>query len=196
MHQALHRGAGWDDWSPLKEYPVIEGTLIRLAAGPPRPRAAAPGADVDLGLRPHAGCDEAATATLWQSYLRRFDIEHAFRFLRKQLGWGRQAIREPAAADRWTWLLIACNAELHLARPLAAAARLPWQRPQGPGCPEAMTRGRVRAGFRDARHAAGTLASAAKTTGPGHGRPKGCKNKHKAPRHPVRKRPARTASRR
>ena len=139
---------------------------------------------------PHAGPDEAAVATLWQSYLRRFDLEHAFRFLRQQLGWGRPAIRDPAAADRWTWLLIACCAQLYLARPLAAAARLPWQRPQGPGWPEAMTPGRVRAGFRGARQAAGTPASAAKTTRPGPGRPPGSKNKHKAPRHPVRKRPA------
>ena len=141
---------------------------------------------------PRAGSDEAAVAALWQSCLRRFDLEHAFRFLRQQLGWGRAAIRDPVAADRWTWLLIACCAQLHLARPLAAAARLPWQRPQGPGRPEAMTPGRVRAGFPAPATPPGTPASAAKTTRPGPGRPKGSKNKHKAPRHPVRKRPART----
>ena len=192
VHQALHRGAGWEDWPPLKEYPVIEGTLIRLAAARPAAGRRRLEPMWIWASDPHAGSDEAATAALWQSYLRRFDIEHAFRFLRQQLGWGRPAIRDPAAADRWTWLLIACCAQLHLARPLAAAARLPWQRPQGPGCPEALTPGRVRAGFRGARHAAGTPASAAKTTRPGPGLPKGSKNKHKAPRHPVGKRPART----
>ena len=102
---------------------------------PPRPRPRRLEPMWIWASDPHAGSDEAAVATLWQSYLRRFDLEHAFRFLRQQLGWGRPAIRDPAAADRWTWLLIACCAQLHLARPLAAAARLPWQRPQGPGQP-------------------------------------------------------------
>ncbi len=48
-----------------------------------------------------------------------------------------------------------------------------------------MTPGRVRAGFRLVRAAVGTPASAPKFTTPGPGRPKGSKNKHKAPRHPV-----------
>ena len=48
----------------------------------------------------------------------------------------RPLLRDPAAADRWTWLLIACYAQLYLARPLAADTRLPWQRPQAPGQPE------------------------------------------------------------
>ena len=193
VHQALHRGSGgWDDWPPMQEFPLIEGTLIRLAAARPAPGQRRLEPMWIWASDPAAGAGEAATATLWQSYLRRFDLEHAFRFLRQQLGWGRPAIRDPAAADRWTWLLIACHAQLHLARPLAAGTRLPWQRPQGPGHPEAMTPGRVRAGFRGARQAVGTPASAAKTTRPGPGRPKGSKNKHKAPRHPVRKRPAKT----
>jgi len=37
----------------------------------------------------------------------------------------------PAAADRWTWLIIACNAQLRLARGLAADIRLPWQQAKG-----------------------------------------------------------------
>jgi hypothetical protein len=191
MHQALHRGSGgWEDWPAMKEFPVIEGTLIRLAAAGDAPGRRRLKPMWIWASDPGAGASEAATATLWQAYLRRFDIEHAFRFLKQQLGWDKPMLRDPAAADRWTWLVIAAHAQLHLARPLAAATRLPWQRPQGPGHDQAMTPGRVRAGFRHARHAAGTPASAAKTTRPGPGRPKGSKNKRKAPRHPVRKRPA------
>jgi hypothetical protein len=192
VHQAIHRACGgWEDWPPMREYPLIEGTLIRLAV---RPSPGRPPRDPMWiwASDPHAGAEAAATATLWKAYLRRFDIEHLFRFLKGQLGWDKPMLRDPAAADRWTWLLIACCAQLHLARPLAAGARLPWQRPQGPGCPEALTPGRVRAAFRDARQLAGTPASAAKTTRAGPGRPKGSKNKHKAPRHPVGKRPPRT----
>ena len=97
---------------------------------------------------------------LWQAYLRRFDLEHTFRFLKSQLGWTRPLLRDPAAADRWTWLLLACHAQLYLARALAAALRLPWQRPQPP---RQMTPGRVRAGFRHARETAGSPASASET---------------------------------
>jgi hypothetical protein len=56
-----------------------------------------------------------------------------------------------------------------------------------------MTPGRVRAGFRRVRATVGTPASTAKPAAPGPGRPKGSKNKRKAPRHRVGKRkPART----
>jgi hypothetical protein len=75
--------------------------------------------------------------------------EHTFRFLKQQLGWIRPLLRDPAAADRWTRLLVACYAQLWLARDLAAV----------------------------------TPASTAKPCQPGPGRPKGSKNKHKAPRH-------------
>jgi DDE superfamily endonuclease len=69
VHQALHRGCGgWQDW-PETRFPVIPGTLIRLAChgpGCPDPMwlwASAPG----------AGEDEVRA--LWQCYLRRFDLE-------------------------------------------------------------------------------------------------------------------------
>ena len=132
---------------------------------------------------PDPGQDEVRA--LWQCYLRRFDLEHTFRLFKQQLGWTRPLLRDPAAADRWTWLLIACYAQLYLARPLAAAIRLPWQRPLPAG---AMTPGRVRAGFRHARQIAGTPASTAKPARSGPGRPKGSKNKNKAPRQHVGKR--------
>jgi hypothetical protein len=91
-------------------------------------------------------------------------LEHTFRFLKQQRGWTRPLLRDPAAADRWTWLLIACYAQLWLARDLAAVTRLPWQ-PAQPA--RAMTPGRVRAGFRRARQVAGTPASTAKPCTPG-----------------------------
>ena len=71
-------------------------------------------------------------------------------------------------------------------------ARLPWQ----PAVPARdLTPGRVRAQFRAARQTAGTPASPPKTPSPGPGRPKGSKNKHKAPRQPVGKRHPKRAKR-
>jgi Transposase DDE domain len=132
LHQALHRGCGgWEDWPQDEQFPAIPGTLIRLAAGPGGPEPMWLWASA-----PDAG--DAEVRALWQCYLRRFDMEHAFRFLKQQLGWTRPLLRDPAAADRWTWLLLACYAQLGLARTLAADIRLPWQRRRaGTGKPEA-----------------------------------------------------------
>ena len=123
--------------------PVIEGTLIQLRpARLPGYRELKP-----MWLRASVtGAGEPEITVLWQAFLRRFDLEHAFRFFKQVLGWDAPLLRDPAAADRWTWLIIAAlTAQLRLARPLAADLRLPWQRPQPPGT---MTPARVRRGFR------------------------------------------------
>ncbi len=187
VHQMVHRGCGgWEDWPVREEFPVIEGTLIRLAVTRPAPGRAALEPMWLWAPVPAAGRDEDAARTLWQSYLRRFDPEHMFRFLKSRLGWDKPMLRDPAAAGRWTWLLIICCARLHPARTLAADTRLPWQRPQArPAGPRELTPGRVRAGFRLVRAAPGTPASVAKPGKPGPGRPEGSKNKHQAPRCPV-----------
>ena len=88
----------------------------------------------------------------------------------------------PPAADRWTWLIIACHAQLWLARPLAADLRLPWERPAPPG---RLTPARVRRGFRNIHATLPCLAGAPKPGKPGPGRPPGSKNRRPAPRHDV-----------
>jgi hypothetical protein len=176
MHPKLVRcRSAWSAHPPDQELPVIEGTLIRLSGA---------GRDMWLWASEPAAAPAQVTR-LWQAYLRRFDIEHCFRFLKQQLGWTAPMLRGPEAADRWTWLVIAAWDQLWLARPLAAAGRLPWQ-PEVPA--QKMTPGRVRAQFRCARETAGTPANAPKPARPGPGRPKGSKNQRKAPRQPVGKR--------
>jgi DDE superfamily endonuclease len=46
----------------------------------------------------------ADLSALWHWYLRRFTVEHAFRFFKQTLGWTTVRPRDPEAADRWTWL--------------------------------------------------------------------------------------------
>ena len=177
LHQRLTSRAGWEDHDG--ELPVIEGTLIRLAVSHlPGDRSPDP-----LWLwSSRAATDADAVNRTWQAFLRRFDIEHTFRFLKQALGWTRPKLRDPAAADRWTWLIIACYAQLYLARHLAADIRLPWQRPCAPG---RLTPARVRRGFRDIRRTLPDLASAPKPGKPGPGRPPGSKNRRPATRHDV-----------
>jgi len=178
MHPRLDRASlAWADWPGSAPLPVIPGTLIRLScAGPCCPAPMWLWASV-----PEAG--EDLVRALWQCYLRRFDLEHTFRFLKQQLGWTRPLLRDPAAADRWTWLLIACCAQLYLARHLAPLTRMPWH-PRTPAGP-ALTPGQARAGFRRLRQTLPCPASGPKPSTPGPGRPKGSKNKRKAPRHPA-----------
>ena len=186
LHPRLtHRSAWLDHDGPL---PVIEGTLIRLQVDhlpgdrDPKPlwlwcsRTGAPPAEVDR---------------LWQAFLRRFDLEHTFRLFKQVLGWTAPKLRDPAAADRWTWIVIACHAQLRLARPLAADLRLPWERPAPPG---RLTPARVRRGFRNIHQALPRLAGAPKPGKPGPGRPPGSKNRRPAPRHDVGKTTKRDAS--
>src|SRR5215207_6882347 len=44
---------------------------------------------------------------LWRSYVRRFDLEHTFRFFKQTLGWTTPRLRHPEQADRWSWLIVA-----------------------------------------------------------------------------------------
>ena len=177
LHQRLTSRAGWEDHD--SELPVIEGTLIRLQVQHlPGHRDAEP-----LWLwSSRAGTSAEEVNRTWQAFLRRFDIEHTFRLFKQVLGWTRPKLRDPAAADRWTWLIIACYAQLYLARHLAADLRLPWQRPCDPG---RLTPARVRRGFRNIRQTLPCLASAPKPGKPGPGRPPGSKNRHPATRHDV-----------
>ena len=100
---------------------------------------------------------------------------------RSSAGPPRRSATRPAA-DRWTWLIITCHAQLRLARPLAADLRLPWERPAPPG---RLTPARVRRGFRNIRATAAQPAGAPKPGKPGPGRPPGSKNRRPAPRHDV-----------
>ena len=174
VHPRLtHRAARLDHDGDL---PVIEGTLIRLRVDhlpgdrDPKPvwlwcsRTGALSEDVDR---------------LWQAFLRRFDLEHTFRLFKQVPGWTAPKIRDPAAADRWTWLIITCHAQLRLARSLAADLRRPWERPAPPG---RLTPARVRRGFRNIRAKTAQPAGAPKPGKPGPGRPPGSKNRRPAPR--------------
>jgi SAM-dependent methyltransferase len=114
LHPRLtHRAAWLDSGGPL---PLIEGTVILLRV-----------AHLPSGAIPKpfwlwwSGLDATPDDVdrLWQTYLRRFDIEHTFHLFKQTLGWTAPKIRTPQAADRWTWLILAAYTQLRLARRLA-----------------------------------------------------------------------------
>jgi hypothetical protein len=111
LHQRLERRGGWADHTG--ELPTIPGTLIRLTVERlPHTRTPDP---VWLWCSNNTPAPENIDHW-WSMYLRRFDLEHTFRFLKHTLGWTRPILRDPTAADRWTWLILAAHTQLEPCR--------------------------------------------------------------------------------
>jgi hypothetical protein len=164
LHPKLH---GRGRRKGAAELPIVRGTVIRVDVEHlPKPTGRA---DKTLWLW-WSGPGEANLERCFRAYLRRFDIEHAFRFLKGTLGWTTPQLCTPAQADRWTLIVAAAYTELRLARGLVADLRLPWERPCDPA---KLTPCRVRRGFRRLRATLGTPALPPKSRTPGPGRPKG-----------------------
>ena len=133
---------------------------------------APPGASTDLDL-------------LWKAYLRRFDQEHFHRFTKVHLGLRAAHLGSAAATDRWVHLALAAYAQLRMASTLVDDLRRPWH--PKPETGSVLSPYRTRLGFRRLRARLGSPTKAAKFSRPGPGRPKGSKNRPKAPCPPHRK---------
>ncbi len=183
LHPKVRAHEGRGSRGPL---PIVCGTLIlveveRLPRGERRrePRV--------LWLWWH-GPEEAAPDLdlLWRSYVRRFDLEHTFRFLKQTFGWTTPRLRHPEQADLWTWLVVAAFAQLRLGRPCVADRRLPWERHYDPG---RLTPIRVHRVVSALLLELGTPAKPPKPCGRSPGRPKG-RLSGQAKRYPVVKKAA------
>jgi hypothetical protein len=97
-------------------------------------------------------------------------IEHTIRFAKQTLGWTTPRVRHPEQAERWTWLVLAADTQLRLARTVVRDRRLPWQRPQPA---HRLTPYRVRRGFLQLRCLLGSPANPPKPYGRSPGRPRG-----------------------
>jgi hypothetical protein len=167
LHPKVHNHEGRGSRGPL---PIVVGTLIlvevdRLPRGESRreprvlwlwwhgPEGTAP--DLDL---------------IWRSYVRRFDLEHTFRFLKQNMGWTTPRVRHPEQADRWSWLVVAAHTQLRLARARVADLRLPWERCYDAG---RLTPVRVHRAVLALLQILGTPAKPPKPCGRSPGRPKG-----------------------
>jgi hypothetical protein len=165
LHPKVRAHEGRGSRGPL---PIVVGTLVlveveRLPRGERRrePRV--------LWLWWH-GEGEPDLELIWRAYVRRFDLEHTFRFLKQTLGWTTSRVRHPDQADRWTWLILVAFTQLRLARPCVEDRRLPWERRHEPGH---LTPVRVRRVVLALLPELGTPAKPPKPCGRSPGRPKG-----------------------
>jgi DDE superfamily endonuclease len=176
-HPQLLRHAGWAQYpGPL---PIVDGTLIHVRVerlpGNRKPKP--------MWLwHSHPEAADLDVLRLFHVFLRRFDLEHTFRFIKQTLGWTRPRVRHPDQADRWTWLMLAAYTQLRLARGLTDDLRRPWEKPLQPG---QLTPGRIRRGFPRVHRMTARPASAPKLSRPGPGRPKDVPNSNPAPRYAV-----------
>jgi hypothetical protein len=183
VHPLIHGDRGW--FAGRKHLPVLRGTLIHVTVEQ-LPDGRDPHRAMWLW---HAGPGPLSLDELWRAYLARFDIEHAFKFVKGTLGLTAAKVRTPEQAGTWVKIVMAACAQLLLARSLSSDLRRPWEKQPDPARP--LTPGRVRRGFRNIRRELGTPARVAKPSRPGPGRPKGS-SKGPAPRYPLPGETART----
>jgi hypothetical protein len=155
-----------DLWEGLRAQGAADAPVTVVRVQVERlPRRAKPPAP--LWLAWIGGPLPADLLALWRWYGCRFGAEHGFRFLKHALGWTTVRPADPAAADRWTWLLALALWQLWLARALVADQRLPWERPLPAG---RLTPGRVRRAFAGLFPQLGTPARPPKPRGKAPGR--------------------------
>jgi hypothetical protein len=170
---------------PLAQYPFC---LVRIQAAhlPRATRTPEP-----LWLAWLEADPPADLSDLWRWYAQRFTVEHGFRFAKHHLGWTMVRLRDPAAADRWTWLVALTSWQLWLARTVVADHHLPWERSQ---TVERRTPARVRRGMGAILLRLGSPVRAVRPRGNAPGRRPGA-HPPAHPRCPVAKRPARAPPR-
>jgi len=127
---------------------------------------------------------------LWQHYLRRFMLEHWYRFIKQRLHWCLPKLGSPKSAERWSDLMPLATWQLWLARSLVQDAPLPWQKKL-----VNLTPGRVADSIAALFVVLGSPARAPKTRGKSPGWPQGQLRSRKPKCPVVRKRPKRPKKR-
>lgn len=66
---------------------------------------------------------------IWRKYLRRFAVDHWYRFIKQRLHWTVPQFSTPQQCERWSDLMPIMTWELWLARDLVSQYHLLWQKP-------------------------------------------------------------------
>lgn len=117
--------------------------------------------------------------TLWSSYLRRFALEHWYRFSKQRLYWTHPQFSSLRTTEQWSLLMPLLSWQFWLARQGCTDQPLPWQSPQ-----DSLSPGRVAQAFASILAAIGTPAPPPKQRGKSPGRIQGQKPSPR-PRYPT-----------
>lgn len=116
---------------------------------------------------------------IWLKYLRRFALEHWYRFAKQRLHWTQPQLGTTRAAERWSALMPLLTWQLWLARLACIDSPLPWQSAQ-----DILSPGRVAQAFPVILAAIGTPAQPPKPRGKSPGRQPG-QQQPPRPRYPT-----------
>ncbi len=114
------------------------------------------------------GAEPPEPQTWWQRYMRRYTVDHWYRFAKQRLYWTLPMFSTPEQGERWSDLMPLITWELWFARPLGIDKPLPWQKKQ-----KELTPGRVCQGMNDIFAQIGTPARLPKPRGKSPGWRKG-----------------------
>lgn len=120
-------------------------------------------------------------ATVWIKYLRRFGIDHWYRFVKQRLHWTLPNLSTPEPCERWSDLMPLMSWQLWLAKDLVVETRLPWQ-----SASMNLPPGRVAQSMFSVLVKIGTPARPPKPRGKSPGWKKGNK-RTRSPRYPIAK---------
>lgn len=121
----------------------------------------------------YAGATPFDLSRDWACYLRRYAIEHWYRFIKNHLLWNRFAGTGLNNTQLWSWLVTFVYWQLWLGRAVVADQRHPWEKPIAD--PAQLSPGRVRRSMALLLSQIGTPATPPKTRGKSHGRAPGSK---------------------
>jgi hypothetical protein len=116
---------------------------------------------------------------LWSKYLRRFAVDHWYRFIKQRLHWTLPALSTPHQCERWSDLMPLMTWQLWLAKDIVKDYSLPWQKSQSN-----LTPGRVAQSMLGLLVEIGTPAQVPKPRGKSPGWLKG-KKRNKRTRYPM-----------
>ena len=116
---------------------------------------------------------------VWRFYLRRFALDHWYRFAKQRLHWTLPKLSTPKQCERWSDLMPLLTWELWLAREIVCDNPLPWHNKSDKLAP-----GRVAQAFAGVLLAIDTPASPPKPRGKSSGWPKG-KPRASRSRYPI-----------
>ena len=116
---------------------------------------------------------------VWQQYLRRFAIEHWYRFVRQRLHWTTPQLSTPEQMETWSDLMPLLTWQLWLARNVVVDSPLPWQKTM-----TKLTPGRIANSFAPLLATIGSPAPHPKPRGKSPGWPTGTV-RNKRPRYQV-----------
>jgi hypothetical protein len=120
---------------------------------------------------------EISSLQVYESYSRRYDIEHFFRFGKQRLGLVKSQTSETLHEENWHWIALLAYNMLYRARGIAQSVPYPWEKKKVAIIETIQRPTQVQRDYERIIQGIGTPAPVPKPRGNPLGRKKGCEGK-------------------